>query len=190
VTKTGWVKGKKMYWYKYPESHWKFRVWRFFARSKKIPGNIWWWVRYHTTDRYHILDLRHKGYPYGWRDVPEKMEMALFALLVDFVEKEKGFEGHVDWDYNREVRAVRAKAMELHEWWTRGQHREDEFLALITRDAPSPMEFVDIPGSDCSEMVLSDHPRWGVYTDYRERFEAKRERMMTLLLSIRKYLWT
>jgi hypothetical protein len=118
------------------------------------------------------------------------MEAALFACLVDFVEKEKGFDCHVDWDHNHEVRAVRAKAMELYDWWTRGQYSEEAFLDLITKDTPSPMEFVDIPGSDCSEMVLSEHPRWTVWTDYHHRYDAKRDRMFMLLASIRKYLWT
>ena len=191
MTKTGWVKGKKMYWYKYPESHWRYKLGRFLVRAKHAPNDIWWWIRYHTTDRYHILNLATKrGYKYGWRDVPERIELACFACLVDFVEKEKGFEGHVDWDHSPEFKAVRCKALELYEWWTRGQYQEEAFMDIITKDAPSPMEFVDVPGSDCCEMVLSDHPRHNVWRDYNERYEAKRERMLALLLSIRKYLWT
>src|SRR5262245_12097023 len=77
-----------------------------------------YWLRTHTINRYHMLDMRNarNGYAWGWRDRSDLFMFANFALLVDFVEKE--YPGHVDWDYDEEHRAARAEFMELYTWWT------------------------------------------------------------------------
>lgn len=48
--------------------------------------NRWyWWIRYRTFDRYHILDLKLKPRYY---EAPTIIEAALWTVLVDFVEGE------------------------------------------------------------------------------------------------------
>lgn len=50
----------------------------------------WDWIKFHTTRRWHVLDLRHRDYEYGWMDVDELMVVALFKLLERYVEEEDG----------------------------------------------------------------------------------------------------
>ena len=161
-------------WYKKPKDSWGYKLGRFLVRLLHMPNKLLWWVRHRTTNRYHVLDLRTRQY------------------RVFFVEEEQAFdEEHaiVDWDYDERQRSVRGKALELYEWWTKGQYREQEFLACITQDLDDPFDFVSIPGTDLSEMVFTEHPRWDQYRYWSERLGAKRKRMFQLLVDIREYLW-
>jgi hypothetical protein len=182
-------------WYRQPEDSFAYKWGRFWSRAVHAPGKALEWLRVRTINRYHILDLRHGDYRGGWMDAPQKMEAALFACLVFFVEKEEAFgpDPIVDWDHDQEHRAVRGKALELYRWWTKGQHEEAEFLACITKDLDDPFTFKDIlegPHKGLSEMIFTEHPRWDQYRYWSDRFEAKRERMFRLLVDIRHYLWT
>jgi hypothetical protein len=178
-------------WYRQPEDSMAYRLGSFLIRLKHMPGRLYQWVRYRTIDRYHVLDLRHGGYRAGWMDAPQKMEAALFACLVFFVEKEEAFypEPIVDWDSEPVHRSIRGKALELYEWWTRGQYAEEAFLSSIVADAGEPLHFKDIPGSTYSEMVFDTHPRWAQHRYWLDRYDAKRKRMFQLLVDIREYLW-
>jgi hypothetical protein len=63
---------------------WKPSLWRRFKRWEPI-----YWLRTHTIDRYHLLDLRGQGdYTWGYLDPCHKMWLACFAVLCEFVEKE------------------------------------------------------------------------------------------------------
>jgi len=53
----------------------------------------------------------------GWRDRDEILLHACFQCLVDCVEEEKLLEGHLDWDYSAEQRAVHTELTELYGWW-------------------------------------------------------------------------
>jgi hypothetical protein len=183
---------KRTPWYRQPEDSFAYKWGRFLTRAKTFPGRLWWAIRHRTTNRYHMLDLRHGGYRAGWMDVPQKMEAAVFACLVFFVEEEKAFdekEGIVDWYDNKELQAVRGKALELYDWWTKGQYREAAFLGLITKDCPDPMNFVPIPGTDLLELKFTEHPRWDQYKYWSDRHDAKRKRMFQMLVDIREWLW-
>ncbi len=78
----------------------------------------WYWLRTHTYNRYHILDLRapEHGYCWGWTDVDRKMVIANFKFLCEFVEKEEPFE-NIDWEDNPTHSAVAKEFMELYRWW-------------------------------------------------------------------------
>jgi hypothetical protein len=88
----------------------EFPVRYFFAST--VPmffRNIWWnisrkpkalvyWLKCHLipSHRYHLIDIRQKpdprnpmsGYSHGWMDSDHRMVLAMFALLVDFIENE------------------------------------------------------------------------------------------------------
>lgn len=100
----------------------------------------YWFVRYRTWDKYHVVKT---GTPPGYQDAPERMLGVAFQLLVEFVELEKPFEGHVYWgeptgdenkgfitlthvaecgaqqeDPDKVLRDRKAEILDLYRWWT------------------------------------------------------------------------
>jgi hypothetical protein len=78
--------------------------------------SMYWWVRYHTVNRYHVIDIGSKenGWTYGYSDTRELMLYAMFSLLVDFVEGEADT---VCWDWNDTVLSVKIEMDLLYNWW-------------------------------------------------------------------------
>lgn len=69
----------------------KLEYWRPYRKL----SNAWYWLRCHTVTRYHILDVRDENWPsregpyrWGWHDRCELLEVAMFAMFRDFVERE------------------------------------------------------------------------------------------------------
>lgn len=76
-----------------------------------------YWFRTHTYNRYHIIDLRTKDiYKWGWIDQDNRMFIACFKCLEDFVEKEKPFE-QTDYEWSDEARQEKKEIQELYNWW-------------------------------------------------------------------------
>ena len=93
------------------------------------------WLRTHTWDRYHMLDIRNRrnGYEWGWMDRSEGILFANMAMLVDFIEKERAFEV-INWDSDDGHREAARELREIYEWWTQGrkiEHDEHERLADV-----------------------------------------------------------
>lgn len=91
---------------------WKEYLWYPIHRAS------WWawdWLRYHTTHRFHKLDLRSAGddYRYGYLDRDHAMLLACFKCLCEFVEVEMDI---VNWEYKRDVEA---EIQTLYLWWTK-----------------------------------------------------------------------
>lgn len=61
-----------------------------------------------------------------WRDADSLLLHAGFQILVDFVEKEKAFNCHVDWDNDQKHILAKAEILELYNWWK--SHEETETL--------------------------------------------------------------
>jgi hypothetical protein len=109
----------------------KFPV-RYFLQET-LPGEVsyWWsklrnvtyWIRTHTYNRYHVLNLKdpRNGYRWGWHDRDGLMLIACFKLLSGFVEKEmsqncyysEATEHCPEWDR----RAEQAEILALYKWW-------------------------------------------------------------------------
>jgi hypothetical protein len=56
--------------------------------SRPISAVVWW-IKYRTTDRYHVLNIR--SLPPGYADADTRLLHAAFSILVDFVEIEKAW---------------------------------------------------------------------------------------------------
>jgi hypothetical protein len=78
--------------------------------------NLYWSIRYKTTNRYHILNIGSKenGWTHGYIDVRERILHASFALLVEFAETESD---SVCWHWNEDVLRVKAEMDLLYNWW-------------------------------------------------------------------------
>jgi hypothetical protein len=53
-----------------------------------------------------------------WCDKDIIMLHACFQLLTDFVEKEKAFNGHIDWEIDQEATNAKAEIQQLYHWWS------------------------------------------------------------------------
>ena len=91
----------------------------------------WYWLRTHTYDRYHILDLRNQFYNWGWQDVSEKLLYANFNLLVEFIEGEEPFTV-IDWDWDDQRSEIGWEILALYWWW-----KHDRAVEHAAEDADS-----------------------------------------------------
>lgn len=59
-------------------------------RITRFISNCFYWLRTHTYNRYHIINIKspNNGYKWGWIDRDHAMFYGMFHLLCDFVEKE------------------------------------------------------------------------------------------------------
>lgn len=95
-------------------------------------SNAVYWLRTHTYNRYHIVDIREAepenpdGYRWGWLDRDHVLLLAAFTVLRQFVEREKPCdggqprEGAEQWEVDAIARqkANHDEIMALYRWWT------------------------------------------------------------------------
>jgi hypothetical protein len=81
-------------------------------------SKAWYWLRTHTYNRYHIINLKcpENGYNWGWIDPDAKMLFACFNILVDFVENEL-VQDHIDWMADEAHSHAIVEIHELYTWW-------------------------------------------------------------------------
>jgi hypothetical protein len=174
-----------------------------------------YWLRTHTLNRYHMLDLRNRrnGYAWGWIDRREGVLFAIMAILTDFIEKEKAFDCHVEWRSDAEMAAAGEKIddggktirddhaaakkemLEIYRWWTHDRKVEhDRYEALLSRAFPNPFEFERMENGmlRIKEPFLTKEIR-ELRTQCEPMeyaLEAKDDEMMIRLIKIRSYMWT
>jgi len=61
--------------------------------------------------------LKIKTLDNGWCDADSLLLHACFQILKDFVENEKAFECHVDWEYDQKHTLAKTEILELYHWW-------------------------------------------------------------------------
>lgn len=135
-----------------------------FRRWPRIE-NALYWLRTHTYNRYHILDLSRsepenkEGYRWGWLDRDRLLMLACFKVLRDFVELEKPWPVA---DYIAEVEAKGDPNGELES--LRSQQAKYEEVMLLYR--------------------------WWTRDRFAEKAEWERHEMLRRLVAVRHYLWT
>ena len=197
------------------------KIRRWLERSYKTPlrqiGQVLYWFRTHTYNKYHLIDIRCKrnGYSWGWIDKSEAILFANMAILVDFIEKEKAFESHVDWRSAAEVggergtendpsgnecRGGHAKAkkeiLEIYNWWVKGRKEEYDALEAAHDEAYKDMTTDWKPCKDSPkflEMVTTNPPSKEVVEALWKQETALEDRdkeMMIRLIKVSGYMWT
>jgi hypothetical protein len=136
------------------------------------------------------------------------------AILVDFIEKEKAFEGHVDWRSAEEVRSAgetendpggdasrnahsvaKKEILEIYKWWKTGRKEEHDALeaAYDRAHENTTHKFVPCKPEGYSKMVITNSPSKeaveGLWRQ-KEALEQKDEDMMIRLVKVRGYMWT
>jgi hypothetical protein len=144
---------------------------RLFRRAWWPFPHAWYWIRTHTYNRYHIVDLRCPTwgleYEWGWADASERIFLAAFQVLKEFVEHE--YPGMVAW-----TPEVAAEIQELHLWWTIG--RKQAWLAHRAHGAAL--------GND------RHAPGFKAYLEEGDALDALDDTMLTRLIAVRIHLWT
>jgi len=173
--------------------------------------DIWNWIRYHTYNRYHMLDLRTKKYRYGWMDQDWRMFHACFNCLVEFVEKEDGL-GMLEYqieawqnDKNctpeeqeklaKEAKELFEEVKCLYEWWKEGREKEENEIDHLCDGIDMSIKFLENPDlpEGCVEWDNShyrDNPVFLEYCRRHDEFKNNDDVMLDRLMKVRKYLWT
>ena len=176
-----------------------------------------YWLRTHTYNRYHMVDIRYKrnGYAWGWLDRSEAILFANMALLVQFIEKESGLDGYVDWSSAEEAQKAcperemdqwekdnhdqhyrAAKEMrEIYAWWTKGRKEEHDALEKLEEKAygdykvelkPRPDGLLDMDTNETPEHKALVEQAWQM----EEQLIKKDEEMLIRLIKVSGYMWT
>lgn len=143
---------------------------------------LYHWVRCHTWDRYHIIDIGKSNphyYNWGWVDRDHAMMAACFQLLTDFVDKEKPFDV-IDWESDSGHRKAGKEIKELYEWWTSERFWEHQELDGM---------HVKVPDLDNADTSIWDDS-WNEWCAFSDELDEKDDLMLKRLMKIRKYLWT
>lgn len=155
------------------------------------------------TRQFHLLDLRNKDFPYakGWIDVSEKILLANFKLLTEFVEKEEPFRFHyrkdgkvpartrdqddADYENLKRSRQVGREIWELYVWWTKTRKAEH------ARHAKVLMTIYKGSKKSKKQLLPIGEPRkWAAYHSSDDRLLEKDQQMLHRLVDIRECLWT
>lgn len=146
---------------------------RMFFKATYPFTNGWYWIRTHTYNRYHIIDLRCSGYgleyDWGWIDRSEAMLIAPFQILKQFVEKEFKT-GLTDWTYDEDIRFVASEIQSLYNWWT------------VDRSANWKAHY--------KKYDNTKREGYAILHDEQEALEKQDDINLKRLIKIRHYLWT
>jgi hypothetical protein len=157
--------------------------------------NFWYWVRTHTYNRYHMLDLRSNvgiNYRWGWIESDIAMMLACFNLLRKFVEIEDGL-SILSWKFEDE------------EWWKLASKEEQQVYFKQRNDFTEIKKLYDWWMIDRQkeqdriyELYNDNYDELNAFNDGRimKRYEAYEELdkiddvMLEKLIRYRRYLWT
>lgn len=174
---------------------------RYFFAERLWPGiqrlyrryvtDTWYWIRCHTYNRYHVLDLRQPkkdplSYRFGWIDSDTQMVYALFNILNKFVEGELPHaylpseedvakEPHLLNQRNNylEVRAI-------HYWWN----------VQRLRDAETEQNLLH---TWAESQKINDPATKQLWDDLQKMENANKEKleeMIIRLVKVRNCMWT
>jgi hypothetical protein len=168
----------------------RFRVFRWLDRAA-------YWLRTHTWDRYHMVDIRSRrnGYAWGWMDRSEGMLFAVMAMLVAFVEQERAFQV-IDWDSDDGHREAVRELREIYLWWTQDRKIEHDEHERLADEAYEGYQTTFVPMPDgMLKLVTSDETpeQRKARDDVREaedRLDQKDTDMMIRLIKVREAMWT
>ena len=116
-----------------------FKVFRcvttFFTQWPRV-SNVKYWLRTHTYNRYHILNLGKSeqenpyGYEWGWQESADLLLLANFKILRDFVEQSQPSAllstSEEDIAYTESQNAKYNECMALYKWWIKERFVEYE----------------------------------------------------------------
>ena len=155
-----------------------------------------YWLRTHTINRYHIVNLSGQGgYKWGWIDRDHAILLACFALLDDFMTKE--YPGYVDWQADPETKRANTELHLLHFWWKHQRDRElqerDALFSQIHNWSKQQRkinedQWIDQMNEHFEKM--NEHPLREEYDNVSAWVDGRDDEMLKRLMAVRGYLWT
>ena len=125
-------------------------------------SQAYWWVRYRTTNRYHVM---HTGLEPGYYDPSDRILHAVMEEVTRFYDR-----AEVQWDATEDHRIVGDTLRTVTQWWVRYKQKKADYA---TREYP----------------VWNDTEGWRVVISQEEDEEREADEMLKLVMGIRKYLW-
>lgn len=143
---------------------------RFWRKPWNWIKTAWYWIRTHTYNRYHIINLSGEdGYDWGYIDTDSAMLIACFKLLRDFVENEDpGVGTYTLDDY--------------------GPFNFDGEKAQVERQIERDAEVRALYNWWCFDRI-AEQAQHNTIKDYNWSFERDQE-MLQRLIAVRGCLWT
>jgi len=185
---------------KYPVRYFLNEARKWLSRWPRV-SDIFYWIRTHTKDRYHILNLKEAepenrdGYRWGWLDRSEVLLISSFLVLRMFVEQEGKSPGfgdltalikeaeesealHDQLDTLRAQQKDYEEVMFLYNWWVKD--RFEEYKVFEDKLEEAYKKYKETRDD-------KDRDVWFA----AEAAKAKREEEMLIrLVKIRNHLWT
>lgn len=184
---------------------WKDRFWSWYYNKVKWKlqykwpfkqlGEACYWLRTHTYNRYHMLDIRNKrnGYEWGWMDRCEGIVFANFAILVDFVEKEKPFV-HVDWTSDDDHINAAKEIRDLYRWWKVERKRDHDLYEEHLEKTYGFENCIVFEKDNTMVFTKRGDPEWEAECELSREVEESLIQIDTSnlirLINIRSFLWT
>ncbi len=162
-----------------------YGFWYAFRRLQPI-----YWLRTHTINRYHIVDVRGQGdYKWGWCDRDHLMYLACFKILVDFCEKEMPH-SHTCYLEGDNWAQAHGELLTIYDWWKRGRAIEHAEVSEMFKKL-DPLRWEKVVNSDYSRILPPvDRAAHDAWIKREHELEAKDEEMLARLLKVRGYMWT
>lgn len=154
-----------------------------------------YWIKCHTITKYkyHLIDIREpksdpRSYHYGWIDSDNKMVLALFAILNDFVKNQLPnlyCPSEEDVEEDPSLITQRNNWLEIkaiHYWYNVERKRQEKFYdSLLEKWSDSRKGLNPNPVS---------HQLWTELQKHEDQEKEKLEEMITKLIKIRGSMWT
>jgi GTPase SAR1 family protein len=158
---------------------------------------VFYWIRTHTKDKYHILNLKEaepenkEGYKWGWIDRTNALPLAAFLVLRKLVEEERPWNCserikklEEEGDENGELTALREQQkdyeeiMSLYNWWVKDRFEENEQFEKNLNDCYNTWK---------KDPTEENKQKWFDAEGARNKRE---EEQLIRLVKIRNCLWT
>lgn len=169
--------------------------------------------KYHIKQKYfrgyHCLklDVKRFKYPYGkdhlsnysWMDTDTQIELFMFQILVNYVEKELGYESLKEQIVNGEAEHNNAEAFELYEWFVNDfcYDHNRQILDNLYAKYPEHAQYEKFIFSNSKPKTQRerDYNRdkaiaYGRINDYDELMNQEMTKNLIRLVKIRGSLWT
>ena len=169
------------------------RIRRWLERLPKGIGNIFYWIRAHTYNKYHLINISGQdGYTWGWIDRDRAMMLACFKLLCDYVEKESH---QIDWTWGPDYQECKATMDYLYNWWKVERPKKQKEIDDFCNNNPSrPFRERSIKNEDGTWTLLPESDK---EKEIQEKFnqmdtalEQEEDENLIKLMKIRRALWS
>ena len=181
---------KEQYPFKYFLNY-TFSTW-FSVHIIMVISNWWYWVKSFLFRRDHLLDLRQPkdnefwGYRWGYLDPCQKVLLANFSILVDYVENEKVYNpaDHYSEEELQNDPAVKTQyedyleVLALYKYWTEGaKESADNSTALYKK-------MNEQEDKEKNEEIRE------VWLEAHKKCDEDEQEALVRLIKIRKGLWS